>query len=273
MPTITVYRHGVSSGMGNSSAVRPNRTAVIGWSSHAIRRNLHFLYSVDESRLIGLDGLALTLTVRDCPSSAADWCRVRDNWFRQLRRVGPLCVHWVTEWQRRGVPHLHLAIYWPSGGPSHVVALVRHWLNETQQWRSTLSGQHWHGIYDVLGWSKYVSKHAARGLRHYQRSSENLPDAWRGASTGRMWGKLGDWPITPPMPFEAGSRAFHRLRRFVRSWRCADARRSADGRRIRSARSMLRCPIPSLSPVRGVSEWLPASAMLRFLRTLDVLSV
>ncbi|MGN5699134.1 replication protein, partial [Xanthomonas citri pv. mangiferaeindicae] len=31
-----------------------------------------------------------------------------------MQRAGMVRLHWVTEWQRRGVPHLHCAIWFPD---------------------------------------------------------------------------------------------------------------------------------------------------------------
>jgi len=270
MPTLSVYRHGATMGAGNPNAKPPPRTAVTGWSAHAIRRNLLFLYSVDERGLQPLHGLALTLTIRDCPQNPQDWLRARDAFLVALRRSGVVLVHWVTEWQRRGVPHLHLAAYW-SEVPDPV-AILGHWLRIAAPFGAKPRGQHFHPIYDVLGWNQYVSKHAARGLHHYQRNPENIPAAWVGGSTGRMWGKLGDWPTVDAAKLDLDPSSYHRLRRIVRGWRLADARKASDARRIRSARRMLRCPFPKLSPVRGLSEWMPQSLTLRvveFLASVD----
>lgn len=269
MPTLSVYRHGATMGAGNPNATPPVRTAVTGWSAHAIRRNLLFLYSVDERGLEGLQGLALTLTVRECPQDPQDWLRARDAFLVCLRRSGVVLVHWVTEWQRRGVPHLHLACYWETAPDAGVI--LAHWLRIAAPYGAQPSAQHSHPIYDVLGWNQYVSKHAARGLHHYQRNPENIPAAWRGVSTGRMWGKLGDWPTVDPSKLDLDQVSYHRLRRLVRGWRLADARRPyrvgcfslVDTRRVMSARRMLRCPDPRLSAVRGLSEWMPQGSMLQ----------
>lgn len=269
MPTLSVYRHGATMGAGNPNATPPVRTAVTGWSAHAIRRNLLFLYSVDERALQGLYGLALTFTVQKCPQDPRDWQRARDALLVALRRSGVVMVHWITEWQRRGVPHLHLAAYWSV--PVFPATILNHWLRIAEPFGARPLGQHVHPIYDVLGWNQYVSKHAARGLHHYQRNPENIPAAWRGVSTGRMWGKLGDWPTVDPSKLDLDQVSYHRLRRLVRAWRLADARRPIlrkgvrwfDTRRIRAARRMLRCPDPRLSAVRGLSEWMPQGSMLQ----------
>lgn len=270
MPTCTVSRHGLTLGNGNPHSSPSLRSECRGWSASAVRRNLQFLYQVDERHLEGLQGVALTLTVRDCPQTAADWTRAKHAFLEALRRLGASLVHWVTEWQARGVPHLHMAVFFPFNPPSS--SILSHWLRISALWGSRCHGQHVTPIHDVLGWNQYVSKHAARGLRHYQRSSECLPDAWRGASTGRMWGKLGRWPLQPQVKVELPMVAFHRFRRIVRAWRVADARRpihrGINVRRVLSARGMLRCPVPTLSAVRGVSEWIPESVTDRLLKWL-----
>lgn len=305
MPTLSVYRHGSTMGAGNLNAKPPPRTAVTGWSGHAIRRNLLFLYGVDERLLEGLEGLALTLTLRDCPQDPEDWQRARDAFLVCLRRSGVVLVHWVTEWQRRGVPHLHLACYWDKAPEGHVI--LAHWLRIAAPFGVRASAQHSHPIYDVLGWNQYVSKHAARGLHHYQRNPASIPRAWLGKSTGRMWGRLGAWPSVDACKLDLDFKSYHRFRRLVRAWRLADARRvfprpsgsiqvgklvavrsgitfkfvegwricgagMINVRRVLSARRMLSCSDPRLSAVRGLSEWMPqhlALLAVGWLSTID----
>lgn len=278
MSTVTVYRHGVTCGVGNSAAVPPVRTEVIGWSASAIRRNLLFLYSVDETGLTG-SGVALTLTIGKVLPTPEEWGRARDLLFMRFRRLGMVRLHWVTEWQRRGFPHLHLAVWFPERPP--VAELRQAWLDLTEAWGSAGHCQAAVPIWDVVGWNQYVSKHAARGLNHYQRSPENVPATWR-TGTGRMWGKLGDWPLQAPVRVELSDRARWAYRRMVRGWRLANARADFQAarkrmhagqclqalRRIRSARGMLRCPLPDLSRVRGVSEWISEGLTLRMLEAL-----
>ncbi|MFO5973161.1 hypothetical protein, partial [Pseudomonas aeruginosa] len=57
---------------------------------------------------------ALTPTVRDCPPTSDDWHRLLKAWAMRMQRAGMIRLHWVTEWQRRGVPHLHCAIWFPD---------------------------------------------------------------------------------------------------------------------------------------------------------------
>lgn len=167
---------------------------VQGWSPGAVRRNTEFLMCVREDKLTGV-GLALTLTVRDCPATAQEWQRMRRAWEKRMKRAGMIRVHWVTEWQRRGVPHLHCAI-WFSGTVYDFSLCIDAWLAVASSCGAALRGQHGRIIDGVVGWFQYVSKHAARGVRHYQRCSENLPEGWKGL-TGRVWGKVGEWPLYP----------------------------------------------------------------------------
>lgn len=290
MPVVTVYRHGATAGIatvGNRNP--PKRGEVKGWTAGAVRRNLAFLRSIDERALSG-EGWALTLTVRDCPPSHAEWHRAVELYLQQVKRImGTVRVHWVTEWQRRGVPHLHGAIWFPEGtGERFAVVgmLVKLWMPYAASFGAGEKGQMVKLIDGVLGWFQYVSKHAARGVKHYQRASESIPQGW--TKTGRMWSKGGDWPTKEPVKLNLDNRGYHVLRRWARSWRKADARAAhaklfrdlVEGRlksaapwreslgRIKSARTMLRCPDPTLSGVRGISEWISEDIILRMIQRL-----
>lgn len=252
--------------------LRAKRGDVGGWSEGATRRNTQFLYSVQETRLTGR-AYALTLTVRDCPQDSDTWHRLRRAFEARMRRMGMLRMHWVTEWQRRGVPHLHGVVFFPDEmPPQHARAgIIYAWLRVASAYGVGHKGQHVHDVTGIVGWFQYLSKHAARGVQHYQRSSENVPPAWR-QKTGRMWGKVGDWPTEDGMKIhledQHGDGGYFAFRRLVRSWRRADARASGDRFRIRSARGMLRCSDRPLSHVRGVSEWISQDQTLTLLANL-----
>lgn len=232
--------------------------------------------SVREDQLTGV-GLALTLTLRHCPATSARWHQLRTNYEKRLRRMGMLRMHWVTEWQRRGVPHLHGAIWFPSdyverhGLRAIGQSLTSQWVLLASEFGAGWKGQDCHKITGAVGWFQYVSKHAARGVRHYQRSPENIPEAWQ-SRTGRVWGKCGDWPVQEAMKFslqdQHGDGGFFAFRRLVRSWRVADARASGDQRRIVSARGMLRCCDRVRSRIRGVMEWIPFESSLSLMANL-----
>ena len=240
-----------------NSHKRIPRGEVEGWSHGATRRNTEFLMSIREDRLEG-DGYALTLTVRDCPESAQDWHKIRRAWEWRMRRLGMVRLHWVTEWQRRGVPHLHCAIWLPeSAGMESAIAA---WIAVAGIYGAARRGQHGRRIDGPVGWFQYLSKHAARGVSHYQRNIENIPAGWQ-RKTGRVWGKCGEWPVQQKIRFnlqdQHGDGGWFAFRRLVRTWRIADARASGDAYRIDRARRMLRCNDPVRARLIGFMEWVP----------------
>jgi hypothetical protein len=199
---------------------------------------------------------------------------------RAFREAALSRWHWVVEWQRRGTPHLHLAFYTPSGWhPSgspitdNVGAwTVRVWLALAAQYRPGEVGQAVVPITGPLGWLEYLSKHASRGVAHYQR--QGSPAGW--TATGRLWGHGGSWPVCEPVVAVISDVTMRRVRRLVRSYVIADARATAlrarpgspEARRawarVTWARRMLRCNDRGLSAVRGMSEWVPGSVLLQF---------
>ena len=120
------------------------------------------------------------------------------------------------------------------------------------------------------GWLKYLSKHASRGVRHYQRQGK--PAGWE--STGRLYGHGGMWPRVEPIHGQMDDPTFRRMRRMVRSYVVAEARstllaarpgtpaHASARRRLTWARHMLRCNDRSLSAVRGFSSWVPGPALV-----------
>lgn len=271
MPVLTVYRHGSKAGVPpmNNSHQRALRGDVGGWSEGATRRNTQFLYSVLEQQLTGA-GVAVTLTLRECPPTSDVWHRLRRAWEKRMVRAGMLRLHWVTEWQRRGVPHLHGALWFP-GTQYDLLTPVEAWVEVAAAFGASLRGQHCRPIDGPVGWFQYLSKHAARGVRHYQRSIDNVPGPWQ-QRTGRMWGKVGEWPTREGMRIELqdqhGDGGFFAYRRLVRGWRLADARAKGDRYRVRQARQMLQSSDRVLSTVRGVSEWIPQDITLAMLANL-----
>lgn len=271
MSTLSSYQNG-STGYtpngGVSMHERAKRSAVTGWTRETVRRHTKWLYSVLVSDLDG-DGVAVTLTVRDCPASAEDFHAARRAWIRRVERMGTVRIHWVIEWQRRGVPHLHIAAYFDHKlTPQEKFLIVNHWVDVAAPYGADHLGQYLLPITGAAGWLQYLSKHAARGAAHYQRQGK--PAGWE--KTGRLWGHTGSWPVEEPMKFDVPQAAFFRYRRLVRSWRLADARQELDpvtrARRVRSARSMLRCNERSRSEVRGISEWIDQQLFLDFLALL-----
>lgn len=272
MPTLTVYHHGLTGGCPPSvnDHERAKRSDCIGWSQSSTRRNTRFLYSVNEKGLTGV-GFAVTLTLRECPPSHDDWHRIRTAFYKRLRRMDMVRCHWLTEWQRRGVPHLHSAIWFPIGTDVREIMatagkVIDHWLEASAEYDSRPLSQTVKPITDSLGWFKYLSKHAARGLYHYQRSSANIPQGWE--KTGRMWGTMGEWPTGDEMKITLDQSGWYKFRRMVRGYRKADARADGNPKRIRSARRMLMANKKTTSQVRGVSEWIEPKTYIPMLSHL-----
>jgi hypothetical protein len=195
----------------------------------------------------------------------------------RMERLGMTHLHWVTEWQRRGVPHLHGALWFPVDLVHAMgeLALRREiqnaWIQVAGHLGASWAGQHVNAVSEALGWFRYVSKHAARGVSHYQRSPENVPASWR-MKTGRVWGRWGDWPVRAGIKVtlqdQYGDGGWFAYRRLIRSWRVADARASGDLARLKSAKRMLRCHDRRRSRVIGVREWIPEGSMLSLLDNL-----
>jgi hypothetical protein len=163
-------------------------------------------------------------------------------------------LHWVMEFQRRGVPHLHVAIWyephtvdWINAAPAErmryangIASVTRHnedwqnddiliaamavgdWIDIAEDFGAGVKGQHARPIIETVGWFQYLAKHCGRGKDHYQRQMESLPKQWD--SSPRVWGKRGDWITEEPAEIQLTDREWFRLRRFARSWRVARAR-------------------------------------------------
>lgn len=254
MPVLTVYHSGLKMGVApfpqKNTHARAKRRECRGWTAGASRRNTEFLQSVIPDRLDG-HGWAVTLTLRDCPPTAADWQALLLSWIDRVRKMPDfLRLHWVVEWQARGVPHLHACVYLSSRQHR---CLVNFWLALAGAYGAAAAGQYIKPVSTTTGWLRYLSKHAARGAGHYQRSQHSLPDGWQ--STGRLWGKRGQWPLAEPLKLRIDDRAFWRLRRVVRGLYKAHARAVGNPALIRQARRYLRWPDRRSSAVRGCAAW------------------
>lgn len=297
MPVIKVYHHGVTAAMppSKNSHERAKRGVVNGWSKSAARNNTRWLRSISPDSF-GNDeefGVAFTFTLRDCPDSSDEWHKLRRAFIERLRRLGMLRLHWVTEWQRRGVPHLHGIVFFSyssclsqtdvSGLPLPLDSVIKnHWVDLAKKYGASPYAQDLKTVTDIKGWFKYLSKHASRGAEHYQRSSEGIPSGW--IKTGRVWGHCGDWKTDEAVQLNVSNGFYFALRRIVRKWRLSDARDAlkrqpmmkldrdkyfflnphwlSAKKRISSARRMLKSNDLKKSQVRGVSEWIDSENIL-----------
>ncbi len=278
MPTLILYRNGTTAHMATSHPVKGGlRGDAKGWNAAVANRQRKFLWTVDPDALTGR-GIAVTLTVRDCPETPELWARMRGAWFKRISRRWPVKrVHWVTEWQARGVPHLHAAVYledpadlpdsvppshWESYSPMTPALLAVEWLQVCDSYalEARLSGQDAKDIDGALGWLKYLSKHASRGASHYQRQGH--PASWN--KTGRMWGHTGDWPIVEPTTLpDLSPPEFYRMRRINRRWAQAEAKKQGDWSRLAYLRRQAGRVDKKASRFQASSEWLGESEMLR----------
>ena len=262
MPRLTLMPNGATASCPREGPLEEpaKRGKVNGWSIQSTQRLRRWFYGVDGGSLDG-QGLALTLTVRDLPPTAADWTATRRAFFERLRRAGMIRGQWLTEWQRRGVPHLHGAVFLEEGVPAADELVMRHWLEAASSGGPREQAQVVKALYGLPGWLRYQAKHSARGVRHYQRST--VPEAWRGA-TGRLWGTFGDGPSRETV-LEVDMATFWRFRRRLRSWLIAEARTAGDQRRAAWLRGLLRDPKRERSWVRGVGEFCPEGVAVQLL--------
>lgn len=282
MPTLIVYRNGVTAHQAKSHPVKGGpRGETKGWTPAVANRQKKWLWTVDPDSL-GEGGYSVTLTVKDCPASPEVWAKMRRAWLKRIeRKYDVVRVHWVTEWQARGVPHMHAAVYLgaPEAGgrgvsaqtqlhPNMAALLVVEWLEVCDFFEAEASfhAQDGKPIDGALGWLKYLSKHAARGANHYQRTGH--PDSWN--KTGRMWGHTGDWPRVEPMNLpDLAPHEFYRLRRINRRWAQAEAKKSKDWARLAYLRRQASRYDKRLSRVVASAEWIPEDATLRLIDYLE----
>ena len=119
----------------------------------------------------------------------------------------------------------------------------------------------------------YLAKHAARGVAHYQRQISNMPDDWKYRS-GRVWGHDSKLPLREQADYEVDWAFFYKYRRLVKRWCVSNANGVQDGEKrrkaISSARRMLRCSRPDVSPYRGVSAWIPETVAKQLMASISI---
>lgn len=311
MPTIDIRLHGASASR-YGTVVDPETGEVVklsyvppshsggnrGWTREVARRNEKRLQQIDFDAIDGAPAF-VTLTMpasqMDVISAAIFHCWMA-RWLQYAKRHGMRHYFWILEFQASGNPHLHL-IVWVDPFPDAVGAVgwLKSWVRilNNSGVLARIQAQCWEPI-DLGGEVvvdgervpahpervlMYLAKHAARGVAHYQRRLDNMPEEWE-YSSGRVWGHDRGLPLRASERIEVDYRTFHRFRRLVRAWRRVEAAavKDADRRRkaVTQARGMLRCGNRAESPFRGVSAWIPASvasslldAALRMAREVD----
>lgn len=230
-----------------------NRGTIASWSRQAAARNTRFLRAQPRDGFDDGQPLACTLTLGRCPESSELWASMRNRFLRRVRRLGLIRLHWVVEWTRRGWPHLHCSVWLAEGVENGAERIVAAWLSVTEGYRTLERAQHVTPMHQAGGWLRYVGKHAARGVTHYQRSRNTLPAGW--VTSGRMWGHRGEWCEPSSIDVPMSEAEFHQLRRLRRRLEVARARVRGDRHAERVATRMWRCGDERRSRVRGISAW------------------
>lgn len=294
MARLTVLPNGVTASFPRLGPIAQpaKRGKIHGWSKQSTQRLRRWFFSVDGDALAesGDRGFALSHTILDLPPTGADWTKTLRRFEARLRRAGAVRGQWLTEWQKRGVPHMHGIVYFPGNSGVTREDVVAHWLGAAADWGPGAGSQNVKPVWGLPGWLQYQAKHSVRGVKHYQRA--NVPEAWR-EGTGKLWGAWGDWPVREEV-IEVSTVSFHRFRRLMRGWLLGGARvelaaaagpwpsgwdikramkrEQAALRRVLFLDGMLRCPDPKLSPVRAVGEFCPEGVARELLAAAELRS-
>ena len=167
-----------------------------GWSDQNVSGLSNFTNSVVADALSGF-GFAITLTFQKCPATAKAMHKCRRAFIKRLERRGLIRLLWICEFQRRCVPHFHMAAYFKTdkdkftGLPLENM-ITQLWCEVAEEYGVKDSAQTCKNISDVGGWFGYLQKHIDRGIYHYQRQRDTLPPEWK-EKTGRVWSWVGDW--------------------------------------------------------------------------------
>jgi hypothetical protein len=267
MPTITMMPSGINAAFAGGNKAPPVRGTCRGLTQGSARRCKAFLMSIDTNKLSGIP-INFTLTLKDCPPSSDEWERLKKEFFRRLKKMGLIRLHFVTEWTKRGLPHLHgMGFFHRIFEASENVGgqweryhtticchyIEKAWCDVATSYGAKEQGQHSRQETSInVAWFKYMSKHASRSANHYQRQRDQMPEGW--LTTGRMWGKLGnDW-LTHSESHEIADNAFHHLRRQVRSFRRSQALTEIKKGKLWGNPHQVRGGLATLAYLRGLKK-------------------
>lgn len=271
-PKITITTSGLKGGIaGGNKGKHGKRGQTMGWSVGSARRNKDFLQSVIVGSLPKRP-IAFTLTVNSIPETAVEFQYLIKKLRLWLYRNGALADHWVIEWTEKGRPHIHGCVLISDNQPFEVMEgmydLVQFWLKITKHLGTNDRGQDIRLVQKSVGWFEYVSKHASRGMKHYQREAHSMPKGWQ--KTGRMWGKGGDWPVGSES-FRTDIKTYWKFRRLLKNYllsvnqsKIKHAGRYNSDRVYRKyvrnkvfLRKRLKNNKRKMSEVQGINDWVP----------------
>lgn len=280
MHTVKIGPLGVSGGaVGGNGGQHGTRQKINGWTLQSARGNTRFLRSVIVDELPSF-GLAFTFTILDMPTPQ-QWAKLKLKLVRALsERFGCICWHMVTEWTKEGRPHLHGCAFWIGRDLDILWHLEDAWLAYTKNFGTSERGQQVKMIEEADGWFIYMSKHASRGMAHYQRKADSLPPEWL-KQTGRVWSRGGWWP-TEVQENEVTAAEFFTFRRLMDCYARSQARielnralKYGKPKQIKAARSRLAFLRKlrmgfgggfKASSVRGINQWVPSEVSGQLLR-------
>jgi hypothetical protein len=160
-------------------------------------------------------GISVTLTYpAEWPVEPTEWKRHLDNFGKSLRRDYPgSCVIWALEFQERGAPHFHMAVFgidwlpfsWVNATWKRVAGIPGYSRTETQAIRKSVSAY----------FSKYISK---GGKPHFvDQETGEVERVIEGV--GRYWGVIGreNLPIEE-MIYSLTEKQFYSYRRAAAQW-------------------------------------------------------
>lgn len=233
------FTHGNSAHM-MTEAQKHNKTRNKGWTIATSRNLTNYLMRLDFTSVPGTP-YAITLTI---PArymnyvSSTQFHTMLAAWIRHARRrYGLIHYYWIIEFTAQGTPHIHMTIWcintttvYNRHTQSHETihlpplitqtAMLTNWITicAKHDIPATLTAQNFRPIDNTPEtWLAYTAKHATRGITHYQRRLDHMPQDWQ-THPGAMWGhdrKLShyqtDW-IEIPMNADA----FWILRRKIR---------------------------------------------------------
>lgn len=231
-----------------------------GWTAGVARRNTNFLMSVKWSE-IPYTGYAVTLTIPagDIPDNE-EWGRMRKNLIENgMKNHGWKLVHWLTEFTRNGTPHLHMSVFADSDIPQSkfVMDILSRWDKITSKhgYKVSLEAQNVKKIQNE-GWYMYQAKHGSRGQAHYQR--REVPESWL-KSTGRVWGKNGDWSEYLKTPEETrvdSYKLFCQMRRIAVAVQIRQAKKMKNAQQRKNRLKSIRRSLRHKSEVKPIRMFL-----------------
>lgn len=271
MPVLRSYPNGAAYSRphaGTPPTVIRGKTT--GWNKQTGSRFNRFLMSIDVEKIYQDGGqlYGFTLTIAQTPATPEDWSSLRDRWLKRLsRRLPHSSVIWLTEFQRRGTPHLHGVIAALPGDAAAVDDLVgRDWpelANVGAEKATRAVAQYVTPLHKASGWLQYMTKHLQRGSAHYQRAT--LPEGWE--KSGRIWGSSKGWPTSETV-YRLSNVGWFELRRLMHSYAWAQTASLHLPDRVRARKYLAkrkRAGGRESSAFIGGSEWVPPEVQQRMI--------